>query len=491
MARRKPHIGIIRSEEYADNPWHFKKFVKGEINSLPFDKQHESVVFYHGSNSSDFYTEENTPTGNHQQKSVLRSKVKMPGNMNREKGRTGLDEFTYDNDGIFGGTLETSLNYTNRRHNHRGLYGIIWELELPVSAVKMMIGKKSGKWLGLNLPSDKPYYHCENSEQIIQILGGSRNSRDLAIGNLRKLIEKSVKKSARGGSRYDADQIHFATPFQVNLDQVTGFWPLKYSKKPLFLSKKEFVEYIYSDSDIRSKLPEEKLPKSIEEFERSEESLKELENLRTGLQNLENIWIKLKRQLERLIMDLENIYELESSKTRKIKFFAEYSWYRKALGRGKKHPWKNLRHNLYGEKYNGQRKDNYFTELLGEFNQKISQILEFNRKYLNADIKRPAIGTIVELEYLKDKDKDSKDSVKVHLQGLLNSIEKIEQIEKKRLQGHKIDTNEHKKLEERTERAIQQHMKNIPNLEPLEMNLDKTNFEKFVEENIAELDNIE
>lgn len=491
MTNRKPRLGIIRSKEYKDNPWHFKKFVR-KPETLPFDNSHDTIVFYHGSNTSDFFSEEHTNEANHQQRSVLKSKKKIPGNMNRVAGRSNIEDFTYEHDGVFGGTLETAYHYSEIRHKpNQGMTGVVWELEIPKSKVKLIIGKKCSDWLDSEIPEiNEPYYHLSDSKEIIQFLGGENNSREVAIENLRKLIIKSVKKSARGGTRYEADHVQFATPYEVPIKRVTGFWPLEYSKKPLFLPKNDFVNWLYSNGERKRKLPEEKAPRNYENKNYDKEFLKILENVRVSLKNFEKTWSKLKRELEHCMVCLEEIREIESSRSKKIKFFAEYAWYRKALNRGRDHPWKRLEHCLYGKKYNGSQRDYPFLYWLEEFNQSIDSLKELDSGRAVANVERTSTTTLVGLEYLKDKNKGQKDLVKENIEGLRNSLEKIEQEEKRKIEKGLYQLENRQEVEERVEKILKQIFSQIPDLRPLERNLNQMEANKFIQLNLEKMDEL-
>ena len=131
-----------------------------------------------------------------------------------------------------------------------------------------------------------------------------------------------------------------------------------------------------------------------------------------------------------------------------------------------------------------------FIYWLERFNRSIESLTELDGKSTIKDKERTSISTLVGLEYFKDKNKDQKDLIEQNIEGLKNSLEKVEQEEKRKIEKNLYELENQKEVEKRIEKVLKQILSQIPNLGSLERNLNQMESDDFIQMNVEKMKKI-
>lgn len=313
------YVGVYRPNYYEGNPWHPERFLKGEIDTLPYE--HDSIVLYRGISNHEFFKAESSFDDS---PSILKKELMAPSNVFYEdRGIESYEKFSSKQHAVYMGVLSIGriFGLINEKkgaqywEDRSGAEGAVIELQVPTKPLWTLMAKKPLHMAKLkrraNVTEFKPHENLEELKNGLGLFGNDLNNSE----NLRKLIRKAASaEDPTNGSSFSTGQvIHWATQYPVSLDNVTGVWDLHFnSKKPLFESLEEYV------TDQRQKHPK-KMPHSSKYYvegkgERNTEIKNTIRREMSKIEQIEESYIKIVDIYEEILETINEYHRIRRSK---------------------------------------------------------------------------------------------------------------------------------------------------------------------------------
>lgn len=449
---------------YTDNPWHARPFMRGETDDLPFDR--DSIVLYSSYTEAIFWKESETPDNITNAKSVLESKILNPTNTDYgDEAVASQKDVTENAKAIWLGIFPTAKLHALWKQEEDDLkdidHGAVLEIHLPTEPMQCLIDSPPG--------SGESGILVRNSKDFINKIGSG--SRKKAVQELRRRLKKVAKVDSNFAERNfeQAELVQFATPYRAHLDNVTQVWTPTFTKGHVFMSIDKYLENIRSQESesptfsIERELKEEyreheKLRNTAEKLRRSviasnlndnrstmgeDSMLTKAKKLRLNKQEASNLSKAKLDEIEKKLSDPSN--------------YSDYKDWSRRLSQHDDFLKKEIKPYVEAQYQ--------IKEILEEMAEDFSffQALINDHKYSFGR----KIRTCHELvKYSKEIETSSK--------AFYNSVLKIDEREKEKLRAEDWKNGEEaKEFEMKANQGLLNIISNLPDLRPLESNLEK------------------